>query len=97
MGWADTAAFLGREVKERETVSRSVMSNPLRPRGLKPVRLLHPWDSPGKNTGVGSHFLIKTFGNSLAVQFLPRESQGQRGLVGCHLWGHTESDTTEAT
>ena len=27
--------------------------------------------------------------------FLPGESQGQRGLVGCHLWGHTESDTTE--
>ena len=29
--------------------------------------------------------------------FLPGESQGQRGLVGCRLWGHTESDTTEAT
>ena len=28
---------------------------------------------------------------------LPGESQGRRGLVGCHLWGHTESDTTEAT
>ena len=29
--------------------------------------------------------------------FLPGESQGQRSLVGCHLWGHTESDMTEAT
>ena len=29
----------------------------LRPRGLQPTRLLHPWDSPGKNTGVGCHFL----------------------------------------
>ena len=29
--------------------------------------------------------------------FLPGESQGQRSLVGCHLWGHTESDATEAT
>ena len=27
--------------------------------------------------------------------FLPGESQGQRGLVGCHLWGRTELDTTE--
>ena len=27
----------------------------------------------------------------------PRESQGQGSLVGCCLWGHTESDTTEAT
>ena len=29
--------------------------------------------------------------------FLPGESQGQRSLVGCRLWGHTELDTTEAT
>ena len=29
--------------------------------------------------------------------FLPGESQGQGSLVGCHLWGHTESDTTEVT
>ena len=28
--------------------------------------------------------------------FLLGESQGQGSLVGCHLWGHTESDTTEA-
>ena len=29
--------------------------------------------------------------------FLPLESQGQRSLMGCRLWGRTESDTTEAT
>ena len=29
--------------------------------------------------------------------FLPGESQGQGSLVDCHLWGRTESDTTEAT
>ena len=29
--------------------------------------------------------------------FLPGESQGWGSLVGCHLWGHTELDTTEAT
>ena len=29
--------------------------------------------------------------------FLPGESQGQQSLVGYHLWGHTESDMTEAT
>ena len=29
--------------------------------------------------------------------FLLGESQGQRSLVGCRLWGHPESDTTEAT
>ena len=29
--------------------------------------------------------------------FLPGESQGRQSLVGCRLWGHTESDMTEAT
>ena len=29
--------------------------------------------------------------------FLPGESQGRGSLVGCRLWGRTESDTTEAT
>ena len=29
--------------------------------------------------------------------FLPGESQGQGSLVGCRLWGHTESDATEVT
>jgi len=29
--------------------------------------------------------------------FLPGESQGWQSLVGCHLWGGSESDTTEVT
>ena len=29
--------------------------------------------------------------------FLPGESQGWGSPVGCRLWGHTESDTTEVT
>ena len=29
--------------------------------------------------------------------FLPGESQGRGSLVGCRLWGHTESETTEVT
>ena len=35
----------------------SVVSSPMRPHVLQPARLLCPWDSPGKNTGVGCHFL----------------------------------------
>ena len=35
--------------------SRSVMSDSQRPHGLQPTRLLHPWDFPGKSTGVGCH------------------------------------------
>ena len=31
----------------------------LRPQRQQPTRLPHPWDSPGKNTGVGCHFLLQ--------------------------------------
>ena len=34
--------------------SRSVVSNSSQPHGLQPTRLLHPWDFPGKSTGVGA-------------------------------------------
>ena len=37
----------------------SVVSDSVRPHGLQPTRFLHPWDSPGKNTGVGCHFLLQ--------------------------------------
>ena len=39
----------------RVSVSCSVMSDSLRPHGLLPTRLFCPWNSSGKNTGVGSH------------------------------------------
>ena len=35
------------------------MSDSVRPHRWKPTRLLRPWDSPGKNTGVGCHFLLQ--------------------------------------
>ena len=40
-------------------LSCSVLSDSLWPRGLEPARLLCPWDSPGKNTGVGCHALLQ--------------------------------------
>ena len=48
------------------------------------------------------HFSLSTFMHwrrkwQASPVFLPGESQGQRSLVGCNLWGRTESDTTEAT
>ena len=39
--------------------SRSVVSDSLRPHGLYSTRFLHPWDFPGKNTGVDYHFLLQ--------------------------------------
>ena len=35
------------------------MSDSVRPHGWQPTRLPCPWDSPGKNTGVGCHFLLQ--------------------------------------
>ena len=35
------------------------MSDPTRPRKWQPTRFPHPWDSPGKNTRVGCHFLLQ--------------------------------------
>ena len=72
----------------------SVMSNSVRPHGLQPTRLLHPWDSPGKNTGVGCHFLLQctaVVSNSLRPHGLqhtrllcPWNSPGKSTGVGCH-------------
>ena len=43
---------------EKWKSSRSVVADFLRPHGLQPTRLLHPWDFPGKSTGVGCHCLL---------------------------------------
>ena len=37
----------------------SAVSDSLQPHGLLPASLLCPWDSPGKNTGVGCHALLQ--------------------------------------
>ena len=36
-----------------------VLSDSSQPRGLQPTRLLHPWDFPGKSTGVRCHCLLR--------------------------------------
>ena len=40
-------------------ISCSVMSDSLQLHGREPTRLLCPWDFPGKNTGLGCHFLLQ--------------------------------------
>ena len=71
-----------------------------------------PWtEEPGRLQSMGSLGVGYNWATSLSLftfmhwrrkwqptpVFLPGESQGQRSLVGCRLWGPTESDTTEAT
>ena len=45
--------------REKSKWSRSVVSDSSRPHGLQSTRLLHPWDLPGKSTGVGCHCLLQ--------------------------------------
>ena len=50
------------EIKRRLLLlllSHSVVSDSVRPHRRQPTRLTHPWDSPGKNTGVACHFLLQ--------------------------------------
>ena len=44
---------------EKGKWSCSVVPNSFQPPGLQPTRLLHPWDFPGKSTGVGCHCLLQ--------------------------------------
>ena len=44
---------------EKSKWSPSVVSDSSQPHGLQPTRLLHPWDFPGKSTGVGCHCLLQ--------------------------------------
>ena len=71
-----------------------------------------PWTGePGRLQSMGSRRVGHDWANSLSLftflhwrrkwqptpVFLPGESQGQGSLLGCRLWGRTESDTTETT
>jgi len=47
----------------------SVVSDSVRPHRRQPARLPRPWDSPGKNTGVGCHFLLQCPGAVLPKYF----------------------------
>ena len=52
----------------------SVVSDSVRPHRRQPTRLPRPWDSPGKNTGVGCHFLLqcmKVKSESEVAQWFP--------------------------
>ena len=64
----------------------SVMSDSVWPYRQQPARLPHPWDSPGKNTGVGCHFLLqcmKVKSENEVIQSCPTLSD----LMDCSLPG----------
>ena len=61
------------------------MPDSWRPHGLQPTRPLCPWDSPGKNTGVGCHFLLQgifpTQGSNLRLLHLLHWQTGSLSLI----------------
>ena len=61
--------------------SHSVMSDSSLPHGLQPTRLLHAWDFPGKNTGVGCHRL---FQQVLGKPIMTRRLLGEYGIQGAN-------------
>ena len=50
----------------------SVVSDSVRPHRWQPTRLPRPWDSPGKSTGVGCHFLLQCMKVKVKVKLLSR-------------------------
>ena len=50
------------------------MFDSVRPHRRQPTRLCRPWDSPGKNTGVGCHFTQKPSRALLTMEELPMSS-----------------------
>ena len=57
----------------------------MRPHRPQPTRLPRPWDTPGKNTGVGCHFLgliIKGFPSGSAMKNLPAMQENQIQSLG---------------
>ena len=70
-------------------LSHSVVSDSLWPYEQEPTRLLCPWDSPGKNTGVGCHFHLQP---QSTVRFqLHRQSGKKEGRKhsSCGFWQRT--------
>ena len=65
------------------------MSNSVRPHRWQPMRLRRPWDSPGKNTGVGCHFLLQRMKvkseSEVAQSCLILCSPMDRSLPGCSV------------
>ena len=60
-----------------------VQSDPLQSRGLKPNRLLCPWNFPSKNAGMGCHFLLQqNFLQALNLHLLYWKADS---LSLCHL------------
>ena len=85
------------------------MSDSKQPHGLQPTRLLHPWDFPGKSTGVGCHCLLQnrdhsrtTIWSSNSIYgYIPKSIESKLSKRYFHTYVHSSimhnSQDVEAT
>ena len=74
---------------EKWKQSRSVVSDSSQPHGPQPTRLLHPWDFPGKSTGVGCHCLLRhdaKFKEISQIAVQPHTECGRRQKQSKKVW-----------
>ena len=73
-------------------ISCSVVPYSLRPHGLQPTRLLCPWDSPGKDTGVGCHFLLRLW----TMEYYPAIKTNQQ-MMHATTWMNLKNMLSEGS
>ena len=75
------------------------MSDSVRPQRRQPTRLPRPWDSPGKNTGVGCHFLLQCMKvkseNEVAQSCLTLRDPMDCSLPGSSIHGISQARVLE--
>ena len=111
MDWMDLLAVQG--TRKSLLQHHSSKASILQCSAFFTVQLSHPYMTTGKTIGLTRQTFVDKVMSLLFSMlsrlviwrrkwqptpvFLPGESQGRGSLVGCRLWGHTESDTTEVT
>ena len=109
--FSDSAETYQTDIKASKAILLAKMEKAMAPHSSTLAWKI-PWtEEPGRLQSMGSLGVGHNWATSLSLftlmhwkrkwqpipVFLPGESQGRGSLVGCRLWGRTESDTSEAT
>ena len=86
--WYSSSTNLSPDAEDQRVCARSVMSNCLWPHGVQPTRLPCSWSSPGKNTGVGFHFLLQGIFPTQGSNHV--SGKGRQIVYHCTTWESLE-------